>query len=372
MDKPLYHQLLEFTDICRRYNELYIYGEAINQKLLAKYLKICCNIDIHGYITTPKLQEVKFNENTGLILGLSDKYYNEIFPLIDQCRIKNLIFLPEYAKQAIARKMCTLSAEETMIEVNLVDHCNLNCRSCDHFSPIAKPHFTDIDDFERDIARLAELSKQCLGTLYLLGGEPLLNRETPKFLEISRKHLPNTKIHLFTNGILLLKQETDSIWKAAQENKAIITLTLYPIKLDLEAIRDKAADLKVQFQIFQTIRTEFCKYTLNAKCDSPLFAVPECYQFNNCSTLKNGKIYMCPLSAHIDKFNARFGQIINESERDFIDIYKVNSFAEIAEFLSYPVPFCKYCDIGARESHEWTKSSRTKEEYLKETYSKEN
>ena len=43
-------------------------------------------------------------------------------------------------------------------EIHLNDHCNLNCKSCFHFVPLAKPDsYYPLDEFERDIKRLCSL-----------------------------------------------------------------------------------------------------------------------------------------------------------------------------------------------------------------------
>ena len=46
------------------------------------------------------------------------------------------------------------------LEHHIVDHCNLNCVGCSHFSPISNPWFEDIEDFKRDFERLAELTEK--------------------------------------------------------------------------------------------------------------------------------------------------------------------------------------------------------------------
>ena len=34
------------------------------------------------------------------------------------------------------------------LEIHVVDHCNLNCAGCNHFTPLAKPFFIEVKDFE--------------------------------------------------------------------------------------------------------------------------------------------------------------------------------------------------------------------------------
>ena len=86
-----------------------------------------------------------------------------------------------------------------------MDHCNLNCKCCNHFSPIATPFFLKLEDFEKDMARIAVLTEGNIGRIWLIGGEPLLHPDIVAFLYSARKFFPDTHITLDTNGTLLLK-----------------------------------------------------------------------------------------------------------------------------------------------------------------------
>ena len=45
------------------------------------------------------------------------------------------------------------------IDIHLVDHCNLNCRGCTHFSPLAQEFYLDLDSYECDLTRLSKLTR---------------------------------------------------------------------------------------------------------------------------------------------------------------------------------------------------------------------
>ena len=47
--------------------------------------------------------------------------------------------------------------QQIVCEISLAEHCNLNCYGCDHFAPLAKPEFADLEESRRDLTRLAEL-----------------------------------------------------------------------------------------------------------------------------------------------------------------------------------------------------------------------
>lgn len=61
-------------------------------------------------------------------------------------------------------------------EVDIVSHCNLNCKCCSQFSSIAEEEYIEPKDMEKDFRRLGELFHNEAGRIYLIGGEPLLHR----------------------------------------------------------------------------------------------------------------------------------------------------------------------------------------------------
>ena len=89
--------------------------------------------------------------------------------------------------------------------VNIVDHCNLNCKYCDHFAPIAEEKYVNINDLKKDFKRISSLVE--INSVGLMGGEPLLHPQLPEILKMSREILKNTRLTIFTNGILLLNQK---------------------------------------------------------------------------------------------------------------------------------------------------------------------
>jgi hypothetical protein len=70
-----------------------------------------------------------------------------------------------------------------------------------------------------------------------------------------------------------------------------------------------------------------------------------CYMSNECIQLYNGKLYTCATVSYVDFFNEKFKQNLKVSSDDYIDIYKAKNKDEILNFLSKPIPFCRYCDI---------------------------
>jgi uncharacterized radical SAM superfamily Fe-S cluster-containing enzyme len=249
-----------------------------------------------------------------------------------------------------------------VFNVHLVEQCNLNCKSCSVFSPIAQDKFLDPACFERDIERISQLTKN-LDAISLLGGEPLLHPQLDVFFGIVRKYFSDCRLMLTTNGILLPKQ-SEVFWRSCKENNVVIIISQYPIKLDIEKIRQQAQ--KYHVAVEYPPRDAFFKipFDVNGKQNAD-YNFRKCFLANYCIELLDGKLYPCCFPGHIKEFNHTFNQNIEVTENDGIDIYKAMNIDEILRFLCKPIPFCRFCnldktqkDIGwgisKKEISEWT------------------
>jgi MoaA/NifB/PqqE/SkfB family radical SAM enzyme len=233
------------------------------------------------------------------------------------------------------------------IEVHITEHCNLNCKGCNHFSSLAEEEYLDPGQFEKDFKRLAELSKDYFA-IKILGGEPLLHPRVTEFFDIARGLFPTTPIQVTTNGILLTGQP-EEFWRSCSKNKIIISISQYPIKLDKKEIKKKAVAHRVKLMFNGTTSEErMCKLPLDLTGSQDMKkSFQKCaISWGCCVTLRDGRIYTCCIAAHIKFFNEFFKQNLIVSDRDYVDIYKVNSKDEIIEFLEQPFPFCRYCNIS--------------------------
>ncbi|MBR1442338.1 MAG: hypothetical protein IJ583_02255, partial [Firmicutes bacterium] len=122
--------------------------------------------DCKNCISCSKLKSnYKDYSDIGIIVATWDLYFNEIIANLNEIGfpIMNTYFLPGWNKRTISHKMTPRSKERIGIEVNLADHCNLNCQMCDHFAPLAKPTFLDIKAFRKDMERLAYRTDNHIG-----------------------------------------------------------------------------------------------------------------------------------------------------------------------------------------------------------------
>ncbi|MDR0858670.1 MAG: hypothetical protein LBN97_06550, partial [Oscillospiraceae bacterium] len=188
-DQPHIYEIEDMLSFAGKYKHIFIYGCADNQEYLLKFLDIC-GVTVEGYITSYQdYRELRYRtipkytldavdlSDSGIIIGAADKYYDGIIPLLRKRGFTDYFVMSEYNKRTIAHKLRPRPRENMWIEINLVDHCNLNCQMCDHFSQLAPPFFLSADEFRRDMTRLAELSSNSVAAIKLIGGEPLLHKE---------------------------------------------------------------------------------------------------------------------------------------------------------------------------------------------------
>ena len=252
-------------------------------------------------------------------------------------------------------------------EVNLANHCNLNCQCCNHFSPLADREFLDLKQYAADLARIDELFGTRIGRLMLLGGEPLLHPQVTEVMKISRKYLPKTTLYFITNGLLLPKMP-DEFWATCREQDITIKYTPYPVKFDYAYWENYARERGVgMFPTYEPTPTKTTyRLPLREKGDlDPYKNFAKCYHANQCIVLREGRLYTCPICAWIDLLNKYFGKNFPQLRENSIDIYKAKTAQEVDEFLKTPIPLCRHCNIfGYEYNIPWATSKRAAKEWL--------
>lgn len=247
--------------------------------------------------------------------------------------------------------------------IKLTQHCNLNCKCCDEFSPLAEEEYIDEKILKNDFKRLAELTNSDVDIIILSGGETLLYKNIASVVEILKKYFPNTKIELFTNGTLL-QNASEDFWKMCNHNKIALLVTVYPIDVDYDKIFKTAIKHRVVCLTQDNIDDSEVKTTWHLPMDlegkqNPVSSFLNCMHANHCFYLNKGKLFPCSIAGNVRHFNKYFNKNLEVSPGDYIDIHKVKSLDEILAFLSNPVPFCRYCDVENRTvSNKWDLSDR--------------
>jgi hypothetical protein len=255
------------------------------------------------------------------------------------------------------------------LEVHLVDHCNLNCRGCDHFSPIADKWFADLKTYEQDLRQLKKLFSG-IHTLFLLGGEPLLHPEVERFLFATRSYFPNIRrLVLMTNGILLDKMPA-SFWESCKKTSTELIFDVYPPLYSKEQyLLDLATSNRVKISSSKVQDFQAC---LNLKGDSNIGNSFKKCSFRRIHQLKEGKIYVCIRPMVAGYFNKRYGTQLPSD--GWIDIYTPNltGWDIQKEFDTVGFSTCSYCSTSKEQlldsSFKWSTSSLKMTEWDAATY----
>lgn len=242
------------------------------------------------------------------------------------------------------------------IEYHVVDSCNLNCRACAHFSPLVpEGRFADYGQVKADLERLHEIVPY-IDDIHILGGEPLLNKELDKYLDLTRTVYPYASITIVTNGLLL--KNIDSVLVAAiKRNNIHIEISLYPpmfshIQQVIEKL--KALDIPVttsepkkEFDYSFDEEGGHLKWVQRIHCA--------------CHNLYQGKVALCPSVAYIDYFNEAFQKSF-DGKPGQIDIYdKTLTFEQLVKRLHTPIEMCDRCLHVSAEDRVTLDWSQTKE-----------
>ena len=283
----------------------------------------------------------------------------------DSRLFKGLYFV--YIRVTSKKRLKRKRSADMNIQIHMADHCNLGCSRCNAFSPLVQECFADVDVIKRDLDRLSELTAGNVGFLTISGGEPLLHDQLPEVLQYAHARFPEQIIKVITNG-LLLENAKERFWEICSRNNIIISLTCYPIDINIKRIKEIAVshDVKLIFQDDTDIRKKTMSFAPldPAGKQKTLESYRFCFMANNDFVLEDGKLSPCPVIAHIKYFNEYFNQSFAVSEDDYIDIYKVDSFDEVLDFFCKPMPFCRYCkkkerisglrwEISKKEISEW-------------------
>ena len=255
------------------------------------------------------------------------------------------------------------------VSFHLVDHCNLNCRGCFHYSPLVKePKFKDLEQHKKEVARLAELNNNQKMRILLLGGEPLLHPQINDFCRITRELYPNAKIVISTNGTKLSSMNQE-FFDVINKNQIVLRLSDYKLGLDLNKIIPNNIEL---YDVLDRKKMINASLNLEGGNAENNFNMCKRWEGSACINIRDGRIYQCGYCAYFDYFANYFNIKIEDADlhKNSIDMF-TSSLEEIETYLNNPIPFCKYCNVHERLTNpnvakDWDFSQRNIEEWVKQ------
>lgn len=252
------------------------------------------------------------------------------------------------------------------LEFVLTDTCNLNCRGCTHYSPLAPKEYEPLEQVERNMAHLAKVCGSKVKQLYLIGGETLLYPQLTEAMQLLRRYFPAQKLYIFTNGIALPRM-SDEFWQEAKRLDFILAITRYPIKFDYDAVIQLCEDKGVACEVFgdRSMADSFFRFALDPhKGQNARLSHFKCYN-RGCLSIIGDRLYPCSISGCVSHLNAAKGTDFRHEKGDFLRIPEITSVKQILRLRDKPVPFCGYCILppssvkygpSKRDASEWVEN----------------
>ena len=258
------------------------------------------------------------------------------------------------------------------LDVDVVSHCNLNCAACCHFSPAASPTFLSLENYKRDLEKLARI--EGIGTYFeaicLMGGEPLLHPDLPAFIRATHEFLPDAQVRVVSNGVLL-RSMPEAFWEAMRLPNTDLLMTPYPVGIDYVQLEDLARSEGVVASIGGGLSAgnEADCYFLRTPLDesgsqNPTSSFIDCPLAGSTMQLLDGRIFPCNRGALLGIVNERFGTSFAHEPDDYLELDSIANTGQIESFRRSERPMCRYCASSIAERIDWHVSAVDRYEWL--------
>ena len=246
-----------------------------------------------------------------------------------------------------SKKVNKNTREIELLFLNLVitEKCSLNCKRCIELMPYYRePKDYMIEELKKPLLRFIDCINR-LDELQVVGGEPLINKELYKYLELVRDCEKIKKITIVSNATIIPDEKNI---KAMKHKKIKLILDDYGhLSRNIKEIALKAHEEGIEYSIQKPEIWQDCgdliKKDYTEEKVKSIFK--DCSQ-RYCLNFLKGKLYRCPYSAH--SINLKASPDIEEDYVDFNDESltddeiknKVINLLDEKEFLMA----CYYCD----------------------------
>ena len=299
-----------------------------------------------GYITLQRIMMKARN-----VAGLGES----ILTKIDLSQMRSLL---APAHKELLYRMTTL-----YVEIQLCDRCNLDCAYCSHLSPVSKPVTISLETLEAECHRLARVG---VDEVNLMGGEPLLHPQVCDAIKLTRSILPNIKLIVSTNGLLLPRMSKD-FWQCCRDNKVVLRITPYPKAKNgtlnyfkyvwlIRKNRVRMESTGWRFGFRHQLLSEKAEYDATSnylRCQL------------HCTQVRDATLWPCAYVAYAFNLNNKFGTNFKTAAGDSLPLDGITA-TDLRLWLLRTKPFCAHCGIKDAQRITWRRSQYTRDEWLKE------
>lgn len=251
------------------------------------------------------------------------------------------------------------------LEFQVADACNLKCKACTHFSNLVdRDRYPSITEYENSMKMLAEKFFS-IEKFRLMGGEPLLNQELPKYIRIARKYFPLSDIRVVTNG-LLVTSISDELMDAMRENTVSFDISRYqPTSKKLPEIIEFLDRNRIKYHILKPVETFWAVLCKGERDYREAFhKCPDGPDGSYCKFLRNGRLYPCPDLPMRYETKEYLGLDISEEEflENGIELSGKDGW-ELLSRLHEPFTLCRYC-AESRRTIPWSAGKPSPEDWM--------
>lgn len=250
--------------------------------------------------------------------------------------------------------------EVPLLELHVTHACNLACESCSHYSDHG--HRGNLDPKEADRWMAAWSGRLRVAHFNLLGGEPTIHPRLAEFVPLVRRHWPDARISIVTNGFFLPRHPDlpavlraagrADIWLSVHHDDAAYTERLRPVREMLANWqRDHGIDVHVRPSLDQWTRRYrgFGADMLPFEDGRPRDSWQIC-PARWCKQLHDGKIWKCGPLAYLGMQKAKYD--LPEQWNPYLRYRPLDpscSDRDLREFLSLEdEPVCSMCSAEPR------------------------
>ncbi len=326
-----------------------------------------CNIDV---LSTDQVSKIKKNAN----IFLASNYFAVIMPQVKKLELNNVFNVYELIKETDYKDIISSTDQEIhnfgeikrfpfnqrpieiervldthhtslqtqnsqafnddglgklnikYIDLVITERCSMKCVDCSNLMQYYKnPRNSTFEEVKKSV-EVTMSSIDYLSEFRVIGGEPFMNKDIGKIIDLLKTFKNLSRIIIYTNATIVPKNET---LKSLIHEKVSLDITRY------ETHKHSINNHEKLMNVLKENKINYITHTADRWTDSGRVKKYERTEgelqslFHNCCvgdilSILNGKLYRCPFSANAHNINA-----IQYDEKDIIDLLDENIKADV-------------------------------------------
>ena len=233
------------------------------------------------------------------------------------------------------------------VDLIITEKCSMACVDCSNLMPyFEKPRNYTFEALKDSIDIMCTYFDE-ISEVRVIGGEPFVNKDFAKIVEMLSVKVKIKRIAIYTNGTIV---PSDEKMKSLENEKVFLYITDYDnLSKNLKKLDEKLKEKNIFHYVHKAAGWTDCasikKHNRTSEQNTNLFK--KCCA-KNLATISEGKIFRCPFAASAFQLKA-----IPDDPDDYIDIIKLNENevnmknvrSTISSYLFEKdyIPACDFC-----------------------------